>query len=110
VIGGFTVFSCLIILSNATRLSKTRQELLKRGASFAEVQSITKAGLSFAGKVVAGSIALSAAALVLYVVGQPFGSQISSSSFTYLPFIFGIVAVVTASVLIYYFLIRQNNS
>ena len=110
VIGGFTILSCLIILSNATRLSKTGKELLKRGANISEIQSVTKASLSFAAKAVAGSIALSATAVVLYVLGQPLGSQIASSSVTYLPFIVGIAAVVTASVLIYYFLIRRDTS
>jgi hypothetical protein len=110
VITGFTVFSCLIILNGTTRLSKTLQELNKRGVQNAEVQTVIDAEISITTKIVAGSVALSAAAVGLYVAGQPLVSQIASSSFTYVPFILGIAAVVTASVLIYYFLIRRDSS
>jgi|WetSurMetagenome_2_1015567.scaffolds.fasta_scaffold187458_2 hypothetical protein len=108
-VGGFIAFSCLIILNETTRLSKTKTELLSRGSDASEVQSVINASVSFVGKAVLGSVGLSAAAVLLYIVGQPLGSQIESSSITYLPFIIGMIAVVSFSAIIYYYLLRPKT-
>jgi hypothetical protein len=108
-VGGFIAFSCLIFLNEATKLSKTKTELLARGANTSEVQSVINASISIVGKTVLGSVGLSAAAVLLYIVGQPLGNQIQSSSITYLPFIIGIVTVASFSVIIYYYFLRRKD-
>jgi hypothetical protein len=109
-IGGFIAFSCLIILNEATKLSKTRSELLSRGAEASEVQSVINASVSFVGKAVIGAVGLSAAAVLIYIIGQPLGSQIESSPITYLPFLIGIIAVASFSAIIYYYLLRRKET
>lgn len=109
-VGGFIAFSCLIILNEATKLSKTKTELISRGAEASEVQSVINASVSFVGKAVLGAVGLSAAAVLIYIVGQPLGSQIESSPITYLPFIIGIAAVASFSIIIYYYLLRRKEA
>jgi hypothetical protein len=99
-----------LILSAKRLLSQalTYSSCSLRGSA-REVQLVINNRISFVVRVVAGSVALSFVAVILYVVGQPLASQIASSSFTYLPFILGIAAVSIVSVLIYAFFDKARS-
>jgi hypothetical protein len=108
--GGIIMLSCLTVLNFTTKLSETRRELISRGANIAEVNAVISGGLSLMMKIVLGSAALTTTAILVYVFAQPLEIQIIQSTFTYLPFVLGVVAALTIALLIFYYFRRHDSS